>query len=252
MKGLNLSFIFLVIACNVKKESDLSGFFKDFERKIHSSELLNLFADSEVDVFLLNNDLTYELFAPHLSEAARKNKDLIETFLERRGLEEDMEEAKIFLILLFRSYLNKTDYDESEYLHQAQRIVEKRKLYKHYSNEYHEYLIDNIVNEYTSTYAVGDTISLIFPLDYNKPYDEYSIYSNAFPQSLDFSNAADTLFLTGSLIEIQQSKELRSSVTYKMHILDNSHPDVRVFDKKYKVNDIFRIDIRDYARPPYN
>lgn len=251
MKNFKIIWLLLFLSCTNKNFENIIPFFNDLEKEVNDCNLFKLFTTAELDVFLLNDDLIHEIFVPKLFETVKKHEFEIKSFLKEQGVVEDSEEEKIFLILLFQCYLNKNNYNEKESLNLAKQIVEKRKLMKFYLKKNDEFQIDEITDLFLNSYKIGDLITLPFPLDYDKKYDEYSVYLNPYPASLNFSNASDTLFLTGILIEMTKKEDQKKSLTIKINVIQNSHPNVFIFDKHYSINDTFNIDIRDYARPPY-
>lgn len=250
MKNLNILCLLLLFSCNNSFEN-ISPFFKNLEKEVQNSSLFDLFTSAELEVFLMHDDLIHELFFPQFSEIAKKHELEIKSFLKEQGLEEFSEEEKIFLFLLFQAYVNGANYNEKENLNLAKKIVEKRKLNAFYLKSYDEFLIDKITDLFLNSYKIGDLITLPFPLDYDKEYDEFNVYLNPYPASLNFSNASDTLFLTGTLIEMAKKGDQKKSLDIQIEVIRNSHPGVFLFDKFYSKNDTFSIDIREYARPPY-
>lgn len=251
MKVFIYLWLLLFLSCNPKSSETIDPFFEDLEKELSGSQLFDLFINAELDVFLMNEDLYSELFSPKLFDVAKKHESEIKLFLKSNDINKDSEEETIFFLLLFQRFLNQVDYNERQNLLLAKQIVEKIRLKDYYLEEFYNYQVDDIIDLFRRTYNVGELITLIFPLDYDKKYDQYSTYMNPFPASLDFCNASDTLFLKGYLINIKEEELQENSLIIQVKISENSHPDVFVFDKYYSINDTFSINIRDYARPPY-
>lgn len=82
-----------------------------------------------------------------------------------------------------------------EYSMQKWNIRSQSANYEHL--EKFKVILTSIVKQYDSKFAHGDSISLIFPLEFSSGVNSMNAYSNPFPATLDYSYANDTQYVTG-------------------------------------------------------
>jgi hypothetical protein len=235
-------FIFLFFFFSCEKNSILNDFYLNLENKMDKNELLT-FKKAPLDSAAHHFDSFYEEYRAAVDEEITNNNEVL-SYLKDLKLEENEIPDYIWLVFQFHSWLNKKNYSLEEYemIYKSyyqkkinQQLEEERKYKK-------EAL--NIILESDAQFAIGDTLTLIFPVE--KRLSRKITVHRLYPYSLEFFEFEDTLKLRGILIEkLKDSFDLR----YKLNLTEISEENVLIQNSKYEVGDYFDLSLKEYGRP---
>lgn len=251
-----ITFPLLFTSCiyfNKKPITPLDSFLNRWKNKIPDKNLLfkikNTSRDS-LDVFVLTISEEFTKVYQDSSSNAR-----LYDFLNKNKIDPFTEFGVEFLLTAFHSNLNEENIDVEEIKTYVSKTLKRREKENGIKQKKLDLELKNINQINNDKWKVGDTLNIIFPIEYDPETGDKIINYSMFPFSLDYSNAHDTLKIKGLLI----SKRFESSISepdivdsmnlvFNLKIIMLSDTNTYILGDRYKLDDKLDLYLKYYGR----
>lgn len=250
-KILFLPIMVLFISCH--KTNTLEDFFKVFENRIENKNELLEFKNASKD----SVDVLFKLISKPFIQVYRDSTQFegINKFFNDNGVTPDDRTRGRILIFGFHRFINDEQINLTALTSEVKRIDEYRERLREKERRREEEPYLKIVKASNELYSKGDTMNIILPVSFDKDTGMKSTYYSAhYPYTLDYSDADDTLKVTGILLDKRYENTPFNALDslhliFKLKLIELSDTNYHILWRKYQVGDEFDLHLRNYGRP---
>jgi hypothetical protein len=229
---------------------ELNKICSTFCSKLNDSKYLQSFKDAEIESYLRSTENVAKFYDEinYLTEDVKFINEL-ESIFRKRNVDIYSEKGSLTLILLIHNTLNGKGLTISESDQIIYPILNDLKKNKDQKEWIFEKEIVEIINQYDTSYNIGDDITLFFPLEIKNKEQYINAFQNPYPATLNYSHADDSLKVSGIVVNKRNIISIKD-IELDIKILDKNFLKATIYNEEYNILDTISISIREFGRPP--